>query len=311
MIIISCITDLEGAKKCWEKISYNERITDNWDFRYFFYKYQNFALYFYTVELSEKPGEIVGLLPLQLDPVHGLEFFAEEVSNYNRPFVKPGFEYVIPDLYKIIDQKAQLFYIAGADDFTKNLPICEYEYSLDLKILKSFDDFLMTNLISKRRRNLSKELLNIEKLNLESNIKNNQEEGWSEYMRILFKFNINTHKEESYLNSLDEQKYYFELLKLPYQWRLAVVEIDKEIQAISLSALYNNIWYYLLTGVNFKVYPGLGKYLQKINIEQAINEKAESFNAGQGDCNWKKLWHLDELPLYEFEYGFDTPKVEN
>lgn len=302
------IRDITEAERVWRALSPNETIYDLWDFRFPFYNVNLYPLYFYTVYDDDVP---VALLPLQLDPIYGLAFFSEEVSNYNRPFVKVGFEYVIPDLYKTINQKAQLYYISGVDDFTKSLLICGYEYSLNLKILNSFDDFLMNNLAPKRRRNLSKELLNVEKLDFRFHFKDSQKEVWTEYMLILFRFNINTYQEESYLNSVDRQKYYFELLKLPYEWRLAVIEIKGVIQAISLSVLYNNIWYFLLTGVNSKEHPGLGKYLQKINIDRAIKEKAISFNAGQGDCNWKKLWHLNESPLYEFEYGFDILETEN
>jgi CelD/BcsL family acetyltransferase involved in cellulose biosynthesis len=90
-------------------------------------------------------------------------------------------------------------------------------------------------------------------------------------------------------------------MSLNFDWRLITLKITDVIQAVSLSVLHNSEWHYLVTGVNFKDFSGLGKYLVKVNLEAAIDAKADIFDAGLGDCGWKNLWHFDKISQYNFE----------
>jgi CelD/BcsL family acetyltransferase involved in cellulose biosynthesis len=91
-----------------------------------------------------------------------------------------------------------------------------------------------------------------------------------------------------------------DLLQLSFDWRIAVVTVGGQRAGVSLSVLYNNHWHYMITGVNFKNWPGLGKYLVKANMEEAMSLGADIFDAGLGDCGWKHIWHFDKIPQYEF-----------
>jgi len=295
MITISEVHDLKEAERLWRALSPQETIFDEWDFRYCFYKYNPYPLCFLV---AFDKGEVVGLLPLQLHPKHGYEFFAEDPCEENRPFIKSGYEKIIVDLYTAVPGAAKCYDITGTDKFTVSLPLEDYKYVLPLAGLKNFSDFLTARLSAKRRRSLAKEIASISA----SGVKVIKSSGGQAvtHLEDLFIFNNNNFAGESYLKS-EEQGPWRDLLQLAYDWRMITLQIGGINQGISLSVFYGGEWHYLVTGVNFKEYPSLGKYLVKVNIGEALAAKAKIFDAGLGDCGWKHLWHFDKRPQHEFE----------
>lgn len=294
MITIKVITDLKEAEFLWRTLSSRQAVVDEWSFRYCFYKYNPHPLKFITAYDDEEP---VGLLPLSRHPEYGLEFMAEDPCEDNRVFIKAGYESVIPKLYEAVDETTKCFDIAGSDEFTAKFPLEDYKYVLPLAGLNNFSDFLKTRLNPKRRRSLEKELSDLSQSEIIMAFSRPDE--MAENLQLLFKFNLKNFAAESYLLA-KEQAAWLDLLKLDFDWRLMTLEIKGLKQAAALSIFYNNHWHYLITGVNFKDFPGLGKYLTKLNIEAAIAAKATVFDAGLGDCGWKHLWHFDKIPQYEF-----------
>jgi len=305
MIEIKIISDLEEAKKLWNLLSPEETIYDLWDFRYCFYKYENYRLKFIT---AYDNNEAVALLPLQYsERDECLEYFAEEFMEESRPFVKDGYEYLIADLYSKIDEKTKLFDISEnseSDEFTKNLPLEDYKYFLPLINFKSFDDFLNERLNAKRRRSLVKEIREVaEKETSVEIIKAGDGKNKEELDRdieLLFKFNFGSFAEESYLLKTSEQDAHRDLLYLNFNWRLAIVSVNGQKEALAFSILHKNTWFYLVTGVNFKSIPGLGKFMVKVNIEEALKNNFKFFDIGLGDCGWKHLWHFDKKIQHVF-----------
>ena len=298
MINISEIHDLKEAELLWRALSPNKTIFDEWDFRYCFYKYDPLPLCFLAAYDGEK---LVGLLPLQKHPKHGYEFFAEDPCEENRPFIRGGYENIIPSLYAAMPGSGKAFDISGDDAFTSKLPLEDYKYVLPLAGLKSFTDFLTTRLSAKRRRSLVKEMEEAENYGIEAEIIGGESSAKDrvEALKSLFGFNVNNFKEESYLLEKDQAPW-CDLMSLEFAWRIIVLKIKNISVAASLSVLHNHDWHYLITGANFKDYPGLGKLLAKININNAIAAGAKHFDAGLGDCGWKHLWHFDRQPQYEF-----------
>ncbi len=297
MLEIRTITSLPEAEKIWRQLSPNFTLYDDWNFRVAFYPEAPYPLLFLVAYESETE-EVLGLLPLQKHPRYGYEFFAEYPCEESRPFIKPGRDEVIPFLYAAIPGPGKLCDISGTDPFTTTLPLEEYKYFLPLARLTSFADFLNTRLNTKRRRALVKEIEGVEKLAPKINTYN-QHSGL-EALERLFVLNINNFKDDSYLQE-DDRLAWRRLFQLGFEIRMIEVELDKQIVAVSFSILYNGTWDYLLTGTDFKAYPGLGKYLVKLNIEAAICEGAKQFDAGLGDCGWKHNWHLERKEQYELE----------
>ncbi|MFA5109239.1 MAG: GNAT family N-acetyltransferase [Patescibacteria group bacterium] len=309
MIEIRCVNDKSEAERLWRALSPQKTIFDDWDFRYCFYEQEPHPWRFYVAWEKKDDGseEAVGLMPLQFNADWGgLEFMAEDPCEENRIFFRPGYDQVVRLFYEHLKQgsePAKFYDISGEDEFTKSLPIEDYKYVLPLAGLKDFNDFLARRLSAKRRRSLLKELAAVENNKLEVSINSFSADGAGDFMsdlERLFELNTANFVGESYLKKETERAAWRGLIKLPFAWRLAIVKVDEIKQAVSLSVLYKGEWHYLITGVNFKDFVGLGKYLVKVNIEAALAEKAEVFDAGLGDCGWKNLWHFDRLPQYEF-----------
>ncbi len=290
MLSIREVNDLKSAEVLWRALSPKKTIFDEWDFRYCFYKYEPMEICFLA---AYDDSNLVGLMPLEKHTKHGFEFFAEDPSEESRPFVKVGYEKIIPGLYDAIPGPAKCYDITGSDEFTVKLELEDYKYILPLENINNFEDYLKNRLSAKKQRNLRAEFRKIEDLNPEIIV--------DDFSGIEEVFKLNSSRfPDSYLQSEAERLAWGDLLKLPYDWHLISIKIDNKIVAASLSVMYNNIYFYLINGADINI-PNLGKYLNKINLERAIEFKAESWDAGLGDCNWKEAWHLDKIPQYLFK----------
>lgn len=292
MIKIREVNDLKEAAELWRVLSPNETIFDEWDFRYCFYKYELHPLRFFAAYEGE---ELVGLMPLARHPQYGLEFIAEDPSEESRPFVKFGYEHIIPKLYNTIDEPAKCFDISGSDEFTTQLPLEDYKYVLPIKKLENLDNYFKTRFSSKGVY-LKKYFKKFSKMVPEINWNNRAD------LETLFSLNIGNFGEESYLNELG-QRGWRDLFDLGFDKQLVSIKISGVAVAASLSIYYKGTYYYLINGVSRDFY-GLGNYLTIINIEKAYSLGAEIFDAGLGDCNWKESWHFDKVPQYKFIKGF-------
>lgn len=294
MAVIRLIQDLKEAEKLWREISPRRVIFDEWDFRYEFYKYEPKPICFRAAyEINNNHEELIGLMPLVDYAEYGHGFFAEEPCEENRVFTKSGKEAVIKEIYESLSGKIQFYDISGEDEFTKAFPLEDYKYFLPLQDYQSFNDFAQARFSRKKRHSLNTDFHKIIALNPKIIY------GRKEDILKLFSLNNNNFS-DSYLKSEIETSAWKDLLKLPYQWEIISVEINNEIQAVSLSVLYNNRYFYLINGTNYQVYSGLGKYLNRLNLERALELKADVWDVGLGDCNWKEAWHLDRLPQYEY-----------
>lgn len=290
------ISDLNEAEKIWRALSPDEMIYDLWDFRFPFYKIYSYPLYFYTVYDDDEP---VALLPLQFNKEWGgLEFIAEELAYDNKPFIKAGYEYLIPELFNDLNIRTKIFDIAGIDDFTKNLPLEENSvYFYDISEFKDFDYFLLSAFPNGRKRyNFKRLFTNLERDHEVKVVYNNFSD-----LELLMDFNVKYFGEESYLRTTEERQPFFDLIKLPFNWNMITIEVDGKKLAISLSLIYKDIYYYLIVGSDISEVKDAFKYLTKANMELAINSGAKIFDCSLGDCNWKQYWHLDKKPQYKFE----------
>ena len=295
MLDIRVVTELHEAENLWRKISPQRVIFDDWDFRYCFYKDEMQPLSFRAAyEVNGSHEELVGLMPLVEYPEFGYGFFAEEPCEENRVFTKSGHDIVVKKIYESLSGKTQFYDISGEDEYTKSLILEDYKYVLPLIGFKNFNDFVSARLSPKRRHSLGKELAAIENLRPEIVI-----DDFSD-LDNLFKLNIKSFADESYLSKEEERQPWRELIKMSFNWRLISLRLNGQTVAVSLGVVYGDYYHYLLTGVDFASYPGLGKYLNKISIEEAIKMGAKYFDAGLGDCGWKHLWHFDAQPQYEF-----------
>lgn len=292
MIEIKVSSDLAEAKKLWNLLSPQETIYDLWDFRFAYYQADQAPLNFQAAYDGDK---LVALLPLQFSREYNCwEFFAEEFVEDNRLFFLLGYEKLVSKLYDNVAGAIKVYDISGEDDFTRQLPLEDYVYYQDLKDIKSLEDYLKT-LSAKKRRNFSRDFRVLEAQG-DINIVYNRFEDFDK----LFALNHNRFGEESYLKEEKIKKVHRDLLKLPYDWQMISLEIGGELAAVSLAVLYNKVYYYLNSGADFLKFRESGNYLNRLNLEKALEFKAKIFNVGLGDCGWKKRWSFATIPQYKF-----------
>lgn len=294
MFKVKKINNLEEAKKIWNVLSPNLSIYDNWDFRYAFYKHSPAPLHFFAGYERE---ELIGLLPLQYNEDEGgyLGFFAEEFMEDNRLFLKEGYDKYIPDFYAQVKEDVMVDDIAGEDEFTRGLPLEDYKYVLALGGLKGFSDHLVNSFTSKRRRQFLKVKSEMEKNRIEIT-----QNDFSD-IDLLFDLNIERHGDESYLSESHNREIFNELVKI-FDVRLLTFKVNGVKAGASYSILYKGVYNYLSVGADLKNYSSLGSYIGMENFNYAISLGAKIFDAGLGDCGWKKLWHLDKIPQYSYHF---------
>ncbi len=295
MIAIKVINDLETAKSLWNELSPAETIYDLWDFRYCFYRHDPQPLYFYT---AYDDGAPVALLPLQHSEEFAcLEFFAENFMENNRPFFKPGYEYLSQRLFEQdFDQAAKLYDLDGIDDFTRALPLEDYVYFIDLEGLESFDDYLLKAFSDRKKRAKFRRVATLmeEDHQVETIINDFSD------LKLIMDLSVKNFSDESYLNTDKERQPFFDLIKLPLDWHSITIRVDGVKLAGSLSVLYKGTYFYMIAGADMSEVPDVFKYLTKANLELALAKKAKIFNCSLGDCNWKTHWHMAKLPQYKF-----------
>lgn len=292
---IKLIQDLEEAKKMWQLLSPQESIYDLWDLRFCFYQYDKRPLYFYV---AYEKGEAVALLPLQyIEEKNFLEFFAENFTESNRPFVKAGYEYLIPELFAAPKLPLKIFDLLGVDSFIKQLPLEDYVYFFDVSDCKNFNDYLLKAFPSGKKRYNFNRLFNI----LERN--HRVEVIYDDFsdLDLLMDLNVKNFGDDSYLRPGVERQPFYDLLKLPWEWKMVTIVVDGRKLASSLSVIYNNVYFYLIVGLDISEVPDVFKYLTKVNLELAINSQLKIFNCALGDCGWKQNWHLEREPQYQYE----------
>lgn len=295
MISIKVVSDLETARNLWETLSPQESLYDLWDFRYCFYQNDPQALHFYVYYDADQP---VALLPLQYnEELKCLEFFAENFMEDNRPFFKPGYEYLLPQIFATdFKQAIKIYDLEGKDEFTSALPLEDYIYFFNIDGLNSFDDYLLKAFPDGKKRANFKRLLTILERDQEVKVTYNDFND----LKLIMDLNVSRFGEESYLRTEKERQPFYDLLKLPLNWQMITIAVNGVKLASSLAVIYRDTYYYLIVGSDISSFPNVFKYLTKANLELALANKAKIFDCSLGDCDWKSHWHLDKRPQYKF-----------
>jgi hypothetical protein len=296
MIEIKLVNDLEQARMIWEKLTPKETLYDLWEVRYCFYKNDPQPLFFYV---AYDNGEEIALLPLQYNEKKNyLEFLAEAFIEGNRPFFKKGYEYLLPQLFNIdFPHPVQVFDLTGEDEFISSLPLEDYVYLVDISKFNNFDDYLNYAFPNGRKRYNFKRLFALLEKEHEVKVIYNDFQDLASLMDL----NVKNFGEESYLNTRSERQAFFDLLKLPLDFKMVAIEVDGIKLAYSLSVIYKDVYYYLIVGSDVSEVKEVFKYMTKINMEIALKNRLKIFDCSLGDCNWKQYWHLDKRPQYKFE----------
>lgn len=293
-INVNIINDIEQAQTVWKNIVSSKLIYDDWDFRYFFYKYFSYPLRFYA---GYDNGELIGFLALQYNSVlKMLEFFGGSFMADNHVFIKPGYEEYIPQFYNSIKEPARLEDITGEDPFTKSLDILEYKYVADISKMKNADDYLVKKFRAKSRNKLRKKIKSIEAVNPKIIVDNYKD------IDALMELNKKAFGKESSFFKPFRNEIYHDLFKLNLDIYMFSFIVNSKKEAVSLSVKYKDTYVYINAGTNKDDVSNLGTYVILKNIEKGIQTGAKFFDAGLEDLGWKERWHFEKIPQRVFVF---------
>jgi len=293
---LKIITNLNDTKKFWELFSPKKNIYDDWDFRYSYYRFFQYPLFFYILFAADAP---VGLLPLQYNTnLKLLEFFGGSYMEDNMIFTitksdqKSKFykKYILENILKKARYKIIL-------DFMKEdiegfpFQISDYKYELPLQNISNIDDYLRKYWKSKSRSNLKSQIKKLYQQNLIITYNNFSD------LQYMFELNIKRFGKESTLLLPHRMDFFKEVIK-KFHANLITISINKKIEAVGLSVIYNKIYTGLNSGTNRSI-NGLGKFLSLQKIEQAISLGAILYDSRAGDLGWKEAFHFVKRPQYK------------
>lgn len=291
------VSNLDECKEYWERFSPKVTLFDLWDFRYCFYKYDNYPLHFIVGFLGSEP---IGLLPLQLNTNEGyVEFFGGSWMEDNKVFIDEKYFDLTEKFFLQITGKANLIAINTKDKFCSSLPVDEYKYQLDLTNYSSYWDYIKDKYNKKGNDTFRRKFRKIEQDSIEF-IENNPED-----MDLLIELNIKNFKEDSSFNDGKRKLIYKDFLNLGLEHHLITIKVNGIKQAVSMNIVYNGIFYYLNAGSNFEEIPNLGNYTIMNDIGKAIELKCKTFDALMISYNWKERWHFNKIPFTKFEKGLE------
>jgi len=91
------------------------------------------------------------------------------------------------------------------------------------------------------------------------------------------------------------------LEKQTYQVRMISIEIDDQIAVVDLIAIYQNVYYSLKGGSDLRHFPGIGNYVNLLEIDDACGLKMEKIDFLQSTQGWKNIWFKPQ-PLWTLKY---------
>lgn len=292
----------DRIKECfllWKKFSPRKNLFDLWEFRYAFYLGYRYQPYFFILKENQKE---VGLLPLWYDTQKKKFFWfgsdwQEEVSFYveDKKYIKTLLEIAPSPLHLNAISKAEIEEIISSLPFQKDDP----KYVLDLRKFSNHEDFLKT-LKKNRRRNLRKDRNRILKQNPKIIL-----DDFSYFYSLieLAKKRFEKKGEETDWEDPRRIKTFEKIISLSgksYKVRMITVKIKDKVAGVDLVAIYNKTYYCLKCGYDVENFPGIGNFVNLLEIDDAIKLGMEKIDFLQNSYQWKEKY-FTEVELFKFE----------
>lgn len=296
------VKDIEGCYEIWNFFSQKQSLFDLWDFRYSWYQGYQYQPFFYTLFEKNTP---LACLPLWFNSVKKrYEWFGSDWMEDNIFFYRDKFFFEL--LLRLLPKKIFLNAIIN-DPVEINFPAFfnkekdDPKYVLYLQKFKNIEDYL-SSLSKKHRHNLKRDYFNIlNKYQPCIEMVNSNDFRFFEEIINLSKKRFNgTLKDHTDLTIPQRIKTYKSILKNVglYQVKFVMIKIQKIIAAIDLIITYNKNYYSLKGANDINRFPGIGNFINFIEIQDAINNQFHFFDCLQIDYNWKHKY-LQPLDLFK------------
>jgi len=296
--MIRFVTEQAECEALWEQFSPRERAWDEWELMSAFH---DEARYRFNFMVHETDGTVDGLIPLVEDTKdNSYELFGGCYADSREPWI------AIVDFKECFDNlpnNTAFFDLRGSwvANVLKIFP--EYEpnfveqdmqyYLVPADFDYDFINHIHATFSKDKRKGFLRDIRKmVETYPLESLWSDDDE------TEAFIELNVKNFGEESdYANEEGKQevrRVVRELRELGYL-RTFAIRIDGIVQAVSLSALYNNNWVALYSSSNNDI-NNLGKHLTVETIQEACRLKVDEINYMTGMA-WKAAWHMKKNPV--------------
>ncbi len=284
--------DIDECEALWNAFSPNERLFDVWDYRACFFDEDEHEPYFIAGYADNK---IEGLIPLVFVKskrqynYFGGWFTAERNSLYLKDKAKVGqfLEQCPVNTYmEGLDPREGKYYNFLNDDYTHSLNVSKYNHDFD----KYF-----SSLNKKRQKNLARDFKTIPKYKIHSNRVRDFER--------LAELNIKRYEHDSRFHDAAIKNGVLRLINLASQQGILdmiSLEINGRVEAVDVCAFFRGRYYALIGSSNYQRISNLGKLMTKLDIQNAMEKKAESAEFGATADHWKNMWEFDKEMLLKF-----------
>jgi len=296
---LEVVSDINKCFSLWQELSPQKTLFDTWEFRYAFYLGYRFQPHFL---LLKSPTENLALLPLWFDEdekkyVWFGSPWQEEVRFFSKePKYIPLLLQLAPSplfLNAISQESVNL--VGNQVKFEPD----ESKYILNLENIVNFEDYLMT-LKKNTRHDLRKDYRRIGRQNPQIIINKFSDLA---HLITLAKKRFSEKGEEADWEDPRRIETFQQVIKLAgksYQIRMMTVKIGEKIAGVDLICLLNNTYFTVKCGYNVAEFPGIGNFVNLLEIDDAINLGMKKIDFLQNNYKWKSRL-FEAIPL--FQYG--------
>ena len=297
---VEVVWEINECQKLWKKFSSYQTLFDTWSFRLAFWRGYQYQPYFLVLKNTHPQA----LLPLWYDQTKKhYTWFGSDWQEENKFFAKDP--QLVPLLMAACPTPASLNAISldlpseliGSSSLKPDEP----KYILKLNHFQSADDYLAT-LSKKKRYNLRRDQRIIQRQRPVTIF--NRFSDLEKLINLSMK-RFQQKGEETDWEDPRRRETFRQVIKLgqeqeDYQLRMLTVVVGRMTAAVDLIVLFNNCYYPLKCGYDVRNFPGIGNYVNLLEIEDALSlgmEKMDFLEIGYG---WKDKW-FEEVPLLKYE----------
>jgi hypothetical protein len=298
------IHDIDNCRNVWEEFSPKQSLFDTWEFRYAFYLGYKHTPHF--ILLKHRDAHL-GLLPLWYEENKQKYFWFGSYWQEDNKFLVKDPSY-IPTLLEL----APTPYVLNAIEWASVMDLKnqgaastpdldEPKYIVDLSRMTSINDFL-ARFKSKKRYNINYDRKRIEALNPKIII-----DRFSDFDSLVNICKVRFASKNELTDWEDAARIdtFRHVLRLgqnniSYSVKMLSVVIGGEVASVDLIAIFNKCYYPLKCAYNTERFPGIGNYVNIIEIEDAINMGMKKIDFLEEEYGWKDKW-FQTIPLYKLE----------
>lgn len=300
---VELVSDIEHCHELWGQFSPYKTLFDTWDFRYAFWLGYHHQPHFVVLK---NDSENLAVLPLWYEEDQKKYFWfgswwQEESSLFVKdPLLVPPLLALCPSpvLLNAINLETALW----AKDFIK-FEADDPKYVENISQMHSVDDFL-AEFRKKKRQNLRRDRKAIEtqhpvvtfdnfsdfdhlvRLCQERFAQKGEEVDWKDPRRV------ETFRQVINLGRTGKE----------YRTRMISIRIGDKVAGVDLIALFDGCYSPIKCGYDVKNFPGIGNYVNLLEIEDAIRLGMKKVDFLEISYGWKDKY-FDEVPLFKYERG--------